>query len=224
MCGDVLEVVAFFNRGGSSLDSVEGWSWLLAACRHLPTCLPALWPLAANTTRLSITAEENTVRENHWGHEAFPHGRNLLMRFRNLIMQYFHGMCETWCALFRLYLTRETPTGWIHARLLVFKPDNYENFKASSTWQMTTSYQLHINFQNFFGRCWELNMFSSEHGTWVKMRSDVSSVPFWRFRPWIFLTSPTWTWSIGMGIWSLAKRGRFIRLFSGLVVEFCEKF
>ena len=37
----------------------------LAAGRHLPTCLPALWPLAANTTRLSITAEKNTVRENH---------------------------------------------------------------------------------------------------------------------------------------------------------------
>lgn len=39
-------------------------------------------------------------------------------------------------------------------------------------------------------------------------------VPFWRFRPWIFLTSPTWTWSIGMGIWSLAKLGCFIQLFS----------
>ena len=48
-------------------------------------------------------------------------------------------------------------------------------------------------------------------------------VPFWRFRPWIFLTSPTWTWSIGMGIWSLAKLGRFIQLFSGLVLEFCKK-
>ena len=37
----------------------------LATCRHLPTCLPALWPLAASTTRLGITAEENTVRESH---------------------------------------------------------------------------------------------------------------------------------------------------------------
>ena len=89
-------------------------------------------------------------------------------------------------------------------------------------WQLQISSS--INFQTFFGRCWELNMFSSEHGTWVKKCVPMFLVvPFWRFRPWIFLTSPTWTWSIGMGIWSLAKLGRFIQLFSGLVLEFCKE-
>ena len=57
-------VVMFFRLLHVSIEEDQAWKVLkdevgfLAACRHLPTCLPAQWPLAANTTRLSITAEE----------------------------------------------------------------------------------------------------------------------------------------------------------------------